>query len=153
MKYITDTKHNRILEFIDNFFTAFMQHASACGSYNAFPSEPLRMLYRTEYCWHFAHMLKTAFDRGTVCWTAPYSHVIWMDADGTAYDCEGICKNDSFYLIPEEYIPANMLQYFKHMPDRYVKEATREQLIKIVKTYCEETGCEYRPEIENYFPG
>lgn len=126
--------------------------------------ECLREKFRCGYCYYFAHMLKTAFGRGTVCWAAPYGHFVWVD-EGTdkyetdydkirTYDIEGKYnpkEHGVLYLIPEEFLNEH-IKDFLHTPDsNKLQGATKADLIKIVKNYCNSCQEDYYEEIENYF--
>lgn len=86
--------NKQVLRFIKNFTT----HAAATEK----EYEIIRQTFRTGYCWHFAHLLKTTFGRGEVCWAAPFGHFIWLDNE-TPYDIEGVYYGESLYFIPESY--------------------------------------------------
>ena len=62
---------------------------------------------------HFAHMLKTVFERGEVCWAAPFSHFCFVDSDGKAYDGGGRYKGETLYMIPERYCD-KFIDAYKH---------------------------------------
>ena len=144
----------------EHFINDFM--GGSLGDYNN--QEYLREKFRCGYCYYFAHMLKTAFGRGTVCWTAPLGHFVWVD-DGAnkyetnydkikTYDIEGkynVKEHDVLYLIPEEFLNEH-IKDFLHTPDsNKSKGATKIDLIKIVKNYCKSCQENYYEEIENYF--
>lgn len=78
--------------------------------------EVLRKQFRSGYCYYFAHMLKAAFKRGTVCWAAPFGHFVWKDEDGKPYDIEGIYQGEYEALIPEYYL-GTAVHDFLHIPD------------------------------------
>lgn len=78
--------------------------------------ESVRSTFRAGYCYYFAEMLKLAFNRGCVCWAAPFSHIVWCDINGVAYDIEGVYFGEADYLIPVEYIK-DSLWSFKHIPN------------------------------------
>ena len=104
------------------------------------------------YCWHFAHMLQDTFNRGAVVWAAPFGHICWQDNDGKVYDIEGEYTGEAFYMIPEKFtemiVSENMLD-FKHIPDK-IHNTDRNEIIKIIKAYCKETGKNYYSKIEDY---
>lgn len=137
----------------EHFINQFMMHAIAPDNYSEHSCELFRMHFRAGYCWHFAHILKAVFYRGEVCWAAPFGHIVWRDKDGTPYDIEGIYDGEAIYLIPEKYFSEH-LNEFKHiqwMDNKIGKPSTKQDLTRIVKKYCTETGLPYRPEIEDYF--
>lgn len=137
----------------ERFIDQFMRRAVASDNYSDHSCELFRMHFRAGYCWHFAHILKAVFNRGEVCWTAPFGHMVWRDEDGTPYDIEGVYDGEAMYLIPEKYV-SEYLHEFKHihgMDNTTNKPSTKQDLMHIVKKYCTETGQPYRPEIENCF--
>lgn len=71
-------------------------------------------LFRAGYCYYFAIMLKTAFNRGTICWAAPHGHIVWRDENGISYDIEGVNISDIEEYIPIEYI-GNAINDFRHV--------------------------------------
>ena len=95
-----------VLEFISQFYNKFTGD-----------EDSLRMQFRAGYCWHFAHMLKATFDRGEVCWAAPFGHFVWCDTDGTPYDVEGLYCGEASCFVPESYM-GNALLDFKHIPGK-----------------------------------
>ena len=36
-------------------------------------------LFVSGYCYYFAVMLKTAFNRGDICWHRNHGHIVWRD--------------------------------------------------------------------------
>lgn len=79
-------------------------------------AESVRSTFRAGYCYYFAEMLKIAFNRGCVCWAAPFSHIVWCDTNGVAYDIEGVYFGEAEYLVPISYIE-DSLWSFKHVPN------------------------------------
>lgn len=128
-----------ILGFIDRFSTFF-------HLWEIEKSEEFRDLFRAGYCWHFAKMLQTTFNRGTVCITFPIGHFIWLDTDGSAYDIDGFDITEHYYYVPEEYL-GRELDAFKHIPNLYVPDATNEDLLKIAKKYCKDNNIEIDPKL------
>ena len=61
------------------------------------------------YCYYFAVMLKDAFQRGEICWCAPYGHICWVDDNGVPYDISGVCDSECDFYIPVRYIPEGLL--------------------------------------------
>jgi hypothetical protein len=132
--YINEVKP---LDFINNFVG---------------DSEDIRSKFRNGYCYYFAKMLQTTYNRGAVCLTAPFGHFVWFDSiDNKAYDIEGIYEmkdHDAYYLIPERYL-GNFVNDF--MPNRKgLIAATKSDIIHIIKTYCNDTGLKYYKELEKY---
>lgn len=113
--------------------------------------EAIRARFMAGFCWHFAHMLQTTFDRGTVVWAAPFGHICFQDTNGKVYDIEGrrdIKDDETYYYIPESYLK-DMVNDFKHTDMSY--DASAEELIDICKRYCQDTGVKYEPSIESYY--
>ena len=65
-------------------------------------------------------ILKTAFNRGKICWHRNYGHIVWMDDDGLAYDIYG-----PFYdynegdLLPIEDSLGDLIVDFMHNGKEY----------------------------------
>ena len=72
------------LAFIDNFISI---------------TPNIRKTFMSGYCYYFALIMKEAMQRGTICWACPFSHVVWKDEDGKAYDIDGEYVSDAV-LIP-----------------------------------------------------
>lgn len=126
-------------EFINNFMKT-----DAC--------EAFRSKFRSGYCWHFAHMLKDTFSRGTVVWAAPFGHICFADNDGTIYDIEGKYVGEAYYFVPEELaeiIRPGIMKDFKHIPHEYFN-ACKKDLILIMKAYCLTAGIKYDDSVEAY---
>ena len=132
---------NDVLEFIDDF----LNYQSDELAY-----EVLHTQFRSGYCYHFAQILRYTFHRGTVCWAAPFGHIVWKDIDGNIYDIEGLYDGEAFYFIPLEYIGMAVRDFMRINSDDY-NGTTKSELINIIKLYCKETGTEYIDSIEDYF--
>lgn len=52
-------------------------------------NDDIRSFFRAGYCYHFAVILENIFQRGKLCITEPYGHIVWVDTNGLAYDIEG----------------------------------------------------------------
>lgn len=118
-----------VLKFIDDF-------VGRAGE-NTIPQDLFRDVFRNGYCWHFAHMLKSTFHRGEVCWVAPYSHMAWVDDNGCPYDIEGVCSTEALYFIPEYYLDDNELYGYKHIDDDNPSEDFTEdhQIWNVIRAY------------------
>ena len=92
-------------------------------------AEAIRSTFRAGYCYYFAEMLKTAFNRGCVCWAAPFSHIVWCDTTGVPYDIEGVYLGEADYLIPISYIE-DSLWSFKHIPGQTGKVRDTDEIVK-----------------------
>lgn len=154
---------NTIKTEVDHFIDDFMG-----GQYgNKHNQELLRNKFHNGYCWYFANMLKLAFKRGIVCWTAPFGHFVWVDTNidtnkfttnnakrSNIYDIEGrycIKEHDAFYIIPEQYL-GPYIDNFRHTTiGNKTPPANKNDLIHIVKKYCDSTGEYYDKNIEDWF--
>lgn len=124
----TQLKHYReanekVLYFIADFYYHSLSFYDDIEQH----CECLRKQFRAGYCYHFAMMLKDSFNRGEICWAAPFSHIVWVDEDDTAYDIEGVYESECEYLIPVSYL-GSALGGFKHV--RGLEYLVTEQLIK-----------------------
>ena len=119
-------KTNQPLSEVEKFINDFMDRPEA-------EQKILRKQFMEGYCWHFAHMLQDTFNRGTVVWAAPFGHICWQDNDGKVYDIEGEYTGEAFYMIPDK-----------------IHNTDRNEIIKIIKAYCKETGKNYYSKIEDY---
>ena len=79
--------------------------------------EIIRRLFSAGYCYYFAHMLKSAFGRGMVCYAYYEGHFVWLDGSSeskdVAYDISGV-SYDWEHLIPEEKL-GDGIKDFKHV--------------------------------------
>ena len=101
---------------------------------NMVDSEDRRELFMCGYCWHFAHMLQTTFDRGEVCLCYPFGHFVWIDEDEIPYDAEGIrVGHEETYYIPEKYLK-NAIDDFKHIPN-ISHNTTKKEIEEILNNY------------------
>ena len=83
-------------------------------------SEAIQNLFSNGYCYYFAVILKTAFNRGKICWHRNYGHIIWMDDDVLAHAIYG-----PFYdynegdLLPIEDSLGDLIVNFMHNGKEY----------------------------------
>lgn len=115
-----------VLEFI----TDFVSHAAADEA----QYEILRSTFRAGYCYYFAHMLELAFNRGCVCWAAPFGHIVWVDTDGVPYDIEGVNFGEQEYHIPERYLGGH-IRDFMRVPGSKPPGATEAEIKAIIEKY------------------
>lgn len=101
----------QVLEFIIKFYHLTMPIYADYGEY----CENIRRQYRAGYCYYFAIILRDAFNRGELCWAAPFGHIVWMDTSGIAYDIEGVNDSECKYYIPIKYL-GDAVNNFKHVP-------------------------------------
>ena len=86
-----------VLRFIANF--VFHENSK-----NGKGMEAIKNLFSEDYCWHFAHMLKTVFGRGQIYCTENGHHFAWRDTKTTGimlYDIIGIYHTHKI-LVPDE---------------------------------------------------
>lgn len=127
------TANEQVLRFIADFMYHGVPEIGLETS-----AESIRSTFRAGYCYYFAHMLKEAFNRGTVCWAAPYGHIVWVDTDGNPYDIEGVNFSDCQYYIPCSYIGEHVND-FKHVPGVEFA-ATKEFLEEVIRQYERDNG-------------
>lgn len=127
------TANKQVLQFIADFLYHGVPDVDLEVS-----AESIRSTFRAGYCYYFAHMLAEAFGRGTVCWAAPYGHMVWVDTDGNPYDIEGVNSSDCKYYIPCSYLDGHV-DDFKHVPG-VVFNASEEFLDSVIKKYEEDNG-------------
>lgn len=104
---------SQVLEFIIKFYHLALPLNADYVEY----CEYIRRHYRAGYCYYFALILKDAFNRGELCWAAPFSHIVWKDTNDIAYDIEGVHDSECKYYIPIEYL-GEAVDSFKHVPGR-----------------------------------
>lgn len=109
LKFFPDADKN-VLSFIADFMYWGVPEVSLKDS-----AESIRSTFRVGFCYYFALMLRVAFCRGTVCWAAPFSHIVWVDDNNIPYDIEGVNCSECDYYIPIEYL-GESISSFKHVP-------------------------------------
>lgn len=130
MQYIDEVRHpnkipdKTVLLFIVDVLAAVPKKESEDTIYTFFHSG---------YCYYFAVMLKEAFQRGQVCWCAPYGHMCWLDDNGIAYDIGGICDSECEFYIPVSYINEG-LSDFLHIPGKTFN-ASKEYISQAIEKY------------------
>lgn len=118
---------------VDEKVLTFITQLMCVYASNEDEYEIIRGTFRAGYCWHFAHLLKTTFGRGEVCWAAPFGHIVWVDDNGVPYDAEGANFGEQIYHIPEKYL-GECLNDFKHIPGGDHK-STKKELTAIIRQY------------------
>lgn len=121
--YCTCVGSKDVLTFIENF----LGHQNALCAENI-----LKDQFNAGYCYYFALMLKAAFNRGEICWCAPYGHICWVDDDKTPYDIYGICTSDCEHYIPISFL-GDALQDFLHTDKSFC--ASKEDIQNIIDRY------------------
>lgn len=117
------TADTQVLQFIYNF----LMHG---GEENA---EVIRNQFQNGYCYYFARMLQTAFNRGTVCIAAPIGHFVWLDENQVPYDIEGVNESDCDEYIPESFL-GDMIQDFMHVSG-VAHNTTSEEIQELIRRY------------------
>ena len=95
--------------------------------------EVIRHLFHNGYCYYFANMLKLAFNRGEVCWAAPFGHFVWKDDNGICYDIEGVTISEAEYYIPVSYIEDG-IKDFLHIRDVFYN-ASQDDISRWINNY------------------
>lgn len=112
-----------VLDFINTFLTHNKTDVA---------DEVLKNQFSAGYCYYFAVILKAAFNRGEICWCAPYGHFCWVDEDGIPYDIYGICVSEAEHYIPY-YFLGEALNDFLHTNKTF--NATKEDIQQIIDKY------------------
>lgn len=122
--WVLGNEDNEVIRFINRFYDI--------NNNSLDDQEVLRRQFRAGYCYYFAVMLKTAFNRGEICWCAPFGHMCWVDTDGTPYDCEGVYDGEAVYLIPEHYL-GESIKDFMHTDEVY--DVSRDEVMNTINKY------------------
>ena len=101
-----------VMKFIDDFYDRFGENTKES-------IKILRDQFMSGYCWHFAKILQSTFERGKVCWVKENSHIVWLDDDLRSYDIGGLYNDynrgaDINELICEDQIKP-YIKSFKHV--------------------------------------
>ena len=83
-------------------------------------------------------MLKLAFNRGEVCWAAPFGHFVWKDENDVCYDIEGVTISEADYFIPVSYI-GDGIKDFLHIRDVFYN-ASQEDISRWMNNYLKDIG-------------
>lgn len=114
------------------FITEFLEHQRDPEAYNA-----LQVQFRSDYCYHFALMLKGLFGRGQVVWLAPYEQIGWRDAYGVVYTVSGVYQDDG-ELIPVNWL-GDAIKDFAHIPGEFFG-TSRDYVQKVIQNYHNRLG-------------
>lgn len=123
--------NKEVLNFIENFLAH--QNKDEAESI-------LKDQFNAGYCYYFAVILKAAFNRGQICWCAPFGHMCWLDTDGIPYDIYGICISEADYFIPISYL-GDCLNDFLHIG--YPHCTTQQEMQQIIRNYLEDKEKNY----------
>lgn len=77
-------------------------------------------------------MLQLAFQRGEICWAAPFGHIVWVDNNDVAYDISGCNESECQYYIPICML-GDMVKDFTHVPGDAYNASEQEIASVIVK--------------------
>lgn len=160
MAYIDIEEHLRqtpeadikVFEFINRFVDNYQPDID-----NNNPYEVIRKQFRAGYCYYFAVILKDAFQRGEICWAAPYSHIVWLDVNNVPYDIEGVHICEAADYIPLAYVNSlypNFIKSYKHLTDKLAKEdiMTQDKLYDIIMSYRKDYNIEdFSNPFERYY--
>lgn len=146
---------NPVLAFIDTF-----QNWNS----NLFDSDVLYDVLDRQftggYCYHFAVILKSVFNRGTICYTWPFSHIVWKDDDNRMYDFNGEYSGEAEYFIPFDWIKQHYPSFandFIHygIESNEIKSPDQDRDMKraIGKAWSKDQGIHYDTNIDEYFFG
>lgn len=138
-------QHNQLVqEFIDtnkktypnanNTILTFIANVSLAGGLSDIEREAIRKTFRAGYCYYFANMLKLAFPKGSVCWAAPFGHIVFI-YDNIPYDIEGCYTGETEMFIPIEYLGDAILD-FQHIPNK-TYNISEQELATIILKYSE----------------
>lgn len=103
-----------VLQFIYNFNN--MQYNSSDKKKSDIIIEGIYNQFANGYCYYFASILKTAFNRGEICIAAPFGHIVWVDENNVPYDICGCNDSECDFYIPV-FMLGDMLKDFKHVPN------------------------------------
>ena len=116
-----------VLDFIDKF----VGHGT--GKYGNISADCTIFTFSSGYCYYFAVILYTAFRRGTVCWAAPFGHIVWEDMNGVAYDIGGVYSGEAECLIPVSFM-GDTLDDFLHIRG-VAHNTTQGEIEKMMNNY------------------
>lgn len=107
--------HKKADKDVLTFIFEFALSAGSNTSRYGYQSDIIQT-FMNGYCYYFAHMLKLAFNRGSVCLCVPFSHVVWRDTNGVAYDIMGVyIPTADVAYVPEE-CAGKVMDDFKQVP-------------------------------------
>lgn len=120
-----DNRQEEVFKFINDF----IMYSEA----NGIDSGNIRDIFMAGYCYHFAHMLKAAFNRGEVYICAPYGHVVWRDVDNRYYDFDGEYVNHSATYIPVSDPESHWQDFARNGIES--EGATEEDILELIIKY------------------
>lgn len=87
---------------------------------------------------------------GDVYLAAPFGHFVYKSIEGKYYDIYGEYDGEAIYFIPESYLSKDMLEDFKHVPNTEYKVPTKEDCIRVMKSYCADNNIKYASSCEKF---
>lgn len=113
IKEWTSWRYAKVNEDVITFIANFL-YADERGT------ETVYNLFASGYCYYFAKFLQDAFNRGEICWHRNYSHIVWRDDDGVAYDIGGVFYDyNEGDLLPVEQSLGDMIVEFMHTGEKF----------------------------------
>ena len=101
----------------------------------------LQQQFTNGYCWHFANILKSTFQRGTINVMFPdANHIVWTDNDGLSYDINGVVNN-TLILVPTNFLENSFPEFlnnFRHAISFKHCKITKELITTIIEKYKKE---------------
>lgn len=98
-------------------------------------TEDIHSLFAAGYCYYFALILQDAFPGGTICWAAPFGHIVYQ-YHGLQYDIDGVYSGEATAFIPISRL-GDAIDDFRHIPGK-IYNATEQELAKIQLEWEEE---------------
>lgn len=95
--------NKEVIEFIGNIL------------FHSHDTESIYQLFACGYCYYFAIILKTAFNRGDIVWHKGFSHIMWRDTDNIVYDIGGVFEEGD--VVPIEELGEGIID-FKHITNK-----------------------------------
>jgi len=129
-------RHLQFCADADTRVLSFISDIELNGGTSDDTIETIYSLFATGYCYYFARMLEDAFPGGTVCWAAPFGHIIYLYKD-IPYDISGVYGGESEEFIPVSFL-GDALDDFRHIPGQEYN-ATEKDLENIRKRWKQET--------------
>lgn len=118
-----------VLEFIERFLSGGSRDTMA--------------RFNVDYSWHFAHMLKSTFGRGFVCYAYPVGRFVWCGALGIPYYIAGVYAGSATYYLPDLFMSegdlGRHLWYFKFgKVTEYSISSVNVEVLEVAREICKE---------------
>lgn len=125
---------NHVLDFIQEFLFNLYSDELPIDT----GKTVLQQQFTNGYCWHFANILKSTFQRGTINIILPdANHSVWTDDDGLSYDISGVVDNTSI-LVPTDFLEDSFPEFlnnFRHTGMFKNCKITEELINTIIEEY------------------